>query len=91
MGGATLVDSVAGAEVWSYPNLHGDVLVSANSAGAKTSHPYRYGFYRAVHWSRKGNDRRALANLSVLPKSKEGAACSSEPLGVLVSSRSLER
>lgn len=44
-GGVSLVDSVAGTDVWSYPNLHGDVLVSANSAGTKTGGPYRYDPY----------------------------------------------
>ena len=35
-GGVTVNLPVSGAAVWSYPNIHGDVIATADSAGART-------------------------------------------------------
>ncbi len=35
-GGATLTKNATTGDVWSYPNLHGDTVITANSTGTKT-------------------------------------------------------
>jgi RHS repeat-associated protein len=45
LGGVLLTDSVAGADTWSYPNIHGDTLATASSAGAKATGPHHYDPY----------------------------------------------
>lgn len=40
-----LVTKKASGDVWSYPNLHGDVVATADGAGAKTGGPFTYDPY----------------------------------------------
>ena len=41
-GGALLVKTTTSGDVWSYPNLHGDVVVTAGSSGTKRSGDFLY-------------------------------------------------
>lgn len=41
-GGVTAQIPVTGAQVWSYPNLHGDVTVTTDGAGSRTGNLYLY-------------------------------------------------
>jgi RHS repeat-associated protein len=43
--GGVLVTKRAGGDVWSYPNIHGDVQATATAAGAKTASTFRYDPY----------------------------------------------
>ena len=45
LGGATLTKRAAGGDVWSYPNLHGDVMATADAAGAKVGATLTYDPY----------------------------------------------
>ncbi len=42
LGGATLTKRAAGGDVWSYPNVHGDVMATADAAGAKVGATLTY-------------------------------------------------
>jgi hypothetical protein len=39
--GGVLVNKRAGGDVWSYPNIHGDVQATATAAGVKTGGTFR--------------------------------------------------
>ncbi len=41
-GGVVLTQRTAGRQVWSFPNVHGDVMVTASDAGTRTSPTLNY-------------------------------------------------
>ncbi|MFD2090306.1 PA14 domain-containing protein [Blastococcus deserti] len=41
-GGVVLTDATSAADTWAYPNLHGDVMVTADSEGNRSSGPLIY-------------------------------------------------
>jgi RHS repeat-associated protein len=43
--GGVLLTKRSGGDVWSYPNIHGDIMTTANSSGAKTGSTYNYDPY----------------------------------------------
>jgi RHS repeat-associated protein len=45
IGGASITKRPLGADVWSYPNIHGDVVATANPAGAKQGPTLTYDPY----------------------------------------------
>ena len=62
IGGATLTVRGGGAAVWSYPNIHGDVVATANSAGGAGLLPRMLTSYTPSPWSTTRSARRCPAS-----------------------------
>lgn len=53
-GGAAITKRASG-DVWSYPNIHGDIIATANSTGTKTGGTYTYDPYGRAFAGTPGN------------------------------------
>jgi hypothetical protein len=60
MDGALLTKRLAG-DVWSYPDIHGDVVATANASGLKSASPFGYEPFVEVIGSARTDNCRATS------------------------------
>lgn len=64
-GGASVTIPATGTTVWSYPNLHGDSIITASNTGARTGQVCSYGVVLPVRLDNRRFGARAIATTTV--------------------------